>query len=542
MAEEYPLQEPINFTDPYVLHDPAIQFPHIAKLYMPNDIDVDQDDPGNNLTEHSLKTDGLMYPVVQVNTRVIDYSQIEKMIIYYDSLTPSLYLKIKDQNREVQIMDMPGLNNSIKIIIIPEVNFRYKSVALDFTITDCQIDGIYVTYTGEYKLLAFNKEYTKEIIYEGCSNNKKKLGGNGEGNMKENVSCNPSENKQPNTWELLHTIALSCQLGFCSTDQCQNVGDNLPRIMSNQKYKETILQHIAWSGVDEDSIMDCWVDLYGYLVLVNVSWLLTCDVLPDNLGIDAIVGIHSTDNNHVPPQDYKLVHRTLYNFEQTDSPNNLAIDFYRTIINNDVLESGTSLSMYNFQLLDINEGTNGVEQYDVEIIQNSLDGEKTEKYSTQYLKNLTIECNDRPINKQKLIRDKFFAKHRQRILEVKLQTLNLGLQRGTLVNVIIVEHDKNSKKLITAATSNYYGFVEDTEEDKMEAAGINSYDLVEREDISLPNMALTGIYYIDGMRFEYSYSENKISQYLQLIKRGSTSNLNNFSTAPRLNEIIQLNE
>ena len=77
--EEYPLQEPLNFTDPYVLHDPAIPFPHVAKLYMPNYMNDTDDDPGNNLETHSLKTDGLMYPVIQVNTRVIDYNQIEKM-------------------------------------------------------------------------------------------------------------------------------------------------------------------------------------------------------------------------------------------------------------------------------------------------------------------------------------------------------------------------------------------------------------------------------------------------------------------------------
>ena len=45
------------------------------------------------------------------------------------------------------------------------------------------------------------------------------------------------------------------------------------------------------------------------------------------------------------------------------------------------------------------------------------------------------------------------------------------------------------------------------------------------------------MYYIDGMRFEYSYKENKISQYLLLIKRGSLSNLSNFETAPKLNNI-----
>ena len=348
--QEQLLQEPINFTDPYVLHDPAINFPHIAQLYMPNDMRSDEDEEliGNNLEYNSLKANGLMYPIVQVNTRVIDYTQIVKLVINYDELLPSIYIKIKDYNRETQIMDMPGLNNSIKVIIIPEVNYRYKSIALEFNITNCEINGIYVTYSGVYKLLAFNKEYTKEIIYDGCSNNKQKTSGNNADESNTNVSCNPNQNKQPNTWELLHSIALSCELGFCSTDNCQNIKDNLPRIMSNQRYPEYIRQQMSWCGTDENNIMDCWVDLYGYLVLVNVSWLLTCDVQPDNLGIDAIVGVHTTDNINVPKQDYTLVHRTLSNFERTECPNNLAISFYRTIINNNDLLSGTSVSAFNF--------------------------------------------------------------------------------------------------------------------------------------------------------------------------------------------------
>ena len=534
--EEYPLQEPLNFTDPYVLHDPAIPFPHVAKLYMPNYMNDTDDDPGNNLETHSLKTDGLMYPVIQVNTRVIDYNQIEKMVINYDSLVPTIYLKIKDHKKEIQAMDVPGLNNSIKVIIIPEVNYRYKSILLDFKITSCSINGMYVSYTGIYKLLAFNKEYTKEITYAGCSNSRGKNGGNSESENKETVSCNPNPNKKPNTWELLHEIALSCQLGFCSTDMCQGVNDRVSRLMTNQRYLEHIRQQIRWSGTDESNVMDCWVDLYGYIVLVNLSWLLTVNVSPNNLAIDAIIGMHSTDVNHTPDQNYKLVHRTLTNYDKTDSVNNLTIEFYRTIVHNEDLETGTSLSQYSFYLKDFG-GNNSVEQYDVEIIQNSIDGQKVEEYSTQHMRNFAIECNEHPCNKQQLIRDKFLSKHRQRILEVKLKALNLGLQRGTLVNVIIFADSKEEKKLILSSSSNVIEPSKEIKEDNMQIDGISTTDLIEREDISLPNIGLSGMYYIDGMRFEYSYKENKISQYLLLIKRGSLSNLSNFETAPKLNNI-----
>ena len=153
------------------------------------------------------------------------------------------------------------------------------------------------------------------------------------------------------------------------------------------------------------------------------------------------------------------------------------------------------------------------------------------------MRNFAIECNEHPCNKQQLIRDKFLSKHRQRILEVKLKALNLGLQRGTLVNVIIFADSKEEKKLILSSSSNVIEPSKEIKEDNMQIDGISTTDLIEREDISLPNIGLSGMYYIDGMRFEYSYKENKISQYLLLIKRGSLSNLSNFETAPKLNNI-----
>ena len=37
------------------------------------------------------------------------------------------------------------------------------------------------------------------------------------------------------------------------------------------------------------------------------------------------------------------------------------------------------------------------------------------------------------------------------------------------------------------------------------------------------------------MKFTYSYESNQINQYLYLIKRGSTSNIDNLHTAPKIN-------
>ena len=545
--DENKLIEPINFTDPYVFHDAFLEKASIAHIYRTEDItndnkgDVTKEDVGNNGDASTLKTHGILYPLIQLNTKVIEYTQIVEMIIYYDKFLPRIELTIYDPGELIQRTDIPGYNNTLKVVIVPEVENVYKTITMEFKIMSVQSDGEYVTYFGKYKVLEFNKNHIKELIYKGCSNEKGKT----DAKNSEIVKCNPNQNKQPNTWELLHIIASECGLGFSSTDKCQDIRDNLPRLIYNNNYEDFIIEQLSFGGLDENSIFDAWVDLYGYLVMINVAWVLNnTTVTPDNLGIYAFTGLHGTDSVNEPPQEAKLVHRTLNNFSQAGEFNNLGFEHFDVIVNNSGLMFGTSISMYNFGLLDINNGTNGIEQYDIDIIRDAVDDKKLEEYSVEYQEHMIIECNDLPINKQKLIREKFFEKHRQRILEIELSKLNLGLQRGTLVNVAIMETEIRNKQFILTQTSNALTVDPPSDEEKnltpdnMTDDNNDSIKMMMDEQYELPNMGLSGMYYIDSMRFEYRYEENHIRQFLRLIKKGNLSNLSNLSTPPKINTTI----
>lgn len=545
-STEYKLQEPINFTDPYVLHDVKMKKPTIVHLYKSTDIATDNvEDIGNNDEYATIKVHGVLYPLIQLNTKVLDYNQIKEMVIYYDHFLPTIKLTIIDPGELIKRTDIPGYNNTLKVIIVPEVDNVYKSIALEFKIMTVQTEGEYLTYYGKYKILEFNKKRIKELTYQGCSNQKGKLDSQ-KINSSETIKCNTSENKQPNTWELLHIIANECQLGFSSTDECQNIEDRLPRLIYNKNYEDFIEDQMIFSGLDENSIFDTWVDLYGYLVLVNVAWVLNNEnITSNNLGIYAFTGVNGTDTSNEPEQDAVLVHRTLTNFTKSGTQNNLAFLRFNTIVNNSNLMFGTSVSMYNFELLDINNGNNSINQYDIEVIRDSVDDQKIEDYEVQYQEKLVIECNNIPINKQKLIRQKFFSKHRQRILEVELLKLNLGLQRGTLVNIVIFESNERNKQFVLSQSSNIF---EDKPIDNPSESDIipNDFDdpdnkvseIIMGEQYEIPNLALSGIYYIDSMRFEYNSEQGEIKQYLQLIKKSNLNNLSNLTTPVKINTTI----
>lgn len=539
VSEDYSLKEPINFTDPYVLHDSTLKLPIIVQEFAENDMMDDKVGHANYQPVSTIRTAGVLYPLIQLNTKLIDHSQIEEMIIYYDKFLPTIKLIIFDDNKLIQNTDIPGLNNVLNVIIVPEVPNTYKNISLPFRITSVEVHGPHVIYYGEYKILPFNKKQTVELQYVGCPNTKGKVGSNNIQMDNEVIKCNPSNNPRPNTWELMHIIANNCGLGFCSTNECQNIEDRLPRLMYNKNYLDFIEQQMEFSGLDENSVFDAWIDLYGYLTLVNVSWVLNNDrIHGDNLALYAFTGVLMTDtkNNEADVQPIK-VHRTLTNFSKTNTPSNMIFVNYRVIVDNSDLHQGTAVSMYNFDLLDINNGNNSISQYDVEVIRDSLDDQKTEEYATEVQENLVIECNDLPINKQKLIREKFFSKHRQRILEVELEKINFGLQRGTLVNVVIFETDKRAKQYITSQTSNVFNAEhDDPKPDHLNAGEFTDKDLIDRNDIEMPIMNLTGMYYIDSMRFEYGYNNNQIKQFVRLIKKSFLSNINNLHTSVKLDE------
>ena len=530
------LEPPLNFTDPYVLHDPAAVPGSIADEYMPDHLNnPEMEERSNNRQESTIKTKGILAPLVMVNTKLLHEGQVESMIIYYRDFVPSIELVIHDDDQLIKNTDIPNLNNVIRVIIIPEIENVYKSISLDFNILSVNIDGNTIKYSGKYKHLPFNKKRIKELIYPGCPNVVGKSGANKE-QANGTAHCNPPEQKRPNTWELLHIIAQECELGFCSTDHCQEIEDRLPRLVYNKSYDDFLEEQLEFSGLDEDSIFDAWIDLYGYIVMVNFAWIITNqEVIQNNLAIKVFPGIHGTQELNMPEQKPKEVHRTLVCMPRDGSINNLSFTKYNVIINNSDLVTGTNRSMYNCNLIDI-AGNISITQYDVESIENSVDGKHTEEYAKEQQKSLAIECNDIPINKQKMIRQKYFNKYRARILEIEMDKVNLGLQRGTLVNVVIMTDEANAKQLIAAASTNLIDN-QDVEPDKLKVGDLEYKDLIEQENIALPNMALTGMYYIDSMKFEYSYDNNEIKQFLYLIKKGSITNLNNWHTNPRIEKV-----
>ena len=514
---------PINYTDPYIWHDTMYSMEPIVRIYDP-DVrnNIDENGKINGAQEYdATKVDGIMWPLIELNNRVLEKENIRHMILYYEEFTPTLYLEINDTGGYTKKEDIPGMNSEIKLVMIPSVDGVYKPIRLLFKIDDAYFEDDIIYINATFKYTPLNKTYIKEIVFPACT------------------KCPQPESIMLNTWEYHHRIAQLVGLGFASTDQCKNIEDRIPRIMSSESYQEFIQRNIKFGGLDENSIFDSWIDLYGYLVLVNVPYVMNSTITFRHLAIYATTGLHSTSERIKSEEHPKYVHRILTDYNIQGAPNNMNIEWYDPQTTNQMVEWGNMRNTMIFTPTGVQNGTNTIEQEDVLAKQNSLDAEYLEDYMISQEQDIQIERYDIPTERQRNLRIAFFNKYKQRTFVVRMSQPNFGLQRGTLVEVRIFTEQREQKQNIQTGTDNVLG-AQSTDVERQDFGDLTQREAMEDGTLQMLNYGLSGQYYISGMRFEYSYeddsnkTDNMIKQILILTKKGLYNNIENKYTSPRI--------
>lgn len=519
MADIYRTQEKpkVNWTDPIVWHDPKIEKEKIAKKY-------DAPEPTNNTDEHlegianiknvpedQIKTEGIYFPVIQVNNTTVDSKQIQSIRLVYTGFIPTLTVTINDMDGFIRFKDVPGINNILKLVIIPPKDGAYRKISLPFKITSYSVFGDELYYTCEYKLDDLYKDNFCSINFGGCTD------------------CNQAKNPLPNTWEYLHDISNKLGLGFASTEKCKDISDNLPRLLQNISYERLITQSIEYGGLDEKSIFDCWIDLYGYIVMVNLPYIFESDIKTFELELVSNVGMPVTQNG-LPDYNITNIKRTLTNYTAQGAVNNISIDSYVDESNpSEMYYAGNLHSLVTFMPAG-NNGDNNLVFEDVESKEFSIDGDFVDEYKISKKMPIQTCFVGYNIKKQQDIREQYFNKIRLRRLEVTLTEYNLGLQRGTLVNLLIFEEDMKRKSKLLQSSSNVFG------EDKTQDLDSTSEDkdAPTQTGKMVVNLAISGMYYIDGMEFTYEQSVGKLVQKLILLKKGIRTNIDNKHTMVKI--------
>lgn len=522
-----------NITDPKVCHDPSLTCEGITRMhYDENKTEMDNGEFSVHNSYDALKTDGILYPLLVINNRNIEHNDIIEMTIYYTSFVPQIKLIVYDELEQEQKYNSTQMSGLIRVCMTPTVDKVYRKILLNFKIESAIIDPnepTITTYYGSMNIPLFKQTNIGHIWMPTV--------------CPKSPTCMQGAHINANTWEMLHRIAEMTGLGFAATKRCKEIEDRVIRNVFTQRFDQFIEEQLTHCGLTKDNIFDAWVDLYGYIVMVNVPWVLSQNIIPADLENVSTIGMHSASNK-LPEQVPEPVERTLTDFNRVGAVSNLEIKSYDLKVSNNAVSHGTLEHVF---IVDFVGTKTKMREVDVQTKQNSVDGEYLEDYNTGKNRpipkfNFNIDEYTEleggyDLDNQKVIRNAFFRKHRQQILEVTLKYLNFGLQRGCLVNLAIYE-DNAKLKQMTIGNVNNLGGSKSLDQSHLDTPPeYDEKDILLDEGTQMPNWKLSGLYYIDGMRFEYNYETDEMVQILILFKKGVTTGYHNKHTPPKTEPI-----
>jgi hypothetical protein len=523
------LSDNTNFTDPKVIHDPELRKPNSLREF--NNAEYNAS-PTSRID--TTQVHGILIPIIDINGIPIPINKLKSMEMNFNKFVPTLKFSISDSDRAFQFNGGLSLNNRVTVIITPPHSGIYRKISVSF-------------YIKEQKNLSNDIiEFECEYYHNGLWKN----------------ACEQIGDKALSTYEFCEQISKQLQLGFAATDKCKDIEDKRWRQIYSQRISDFIIEQIKLGGVDEESIFDAWIDPYGYLVLSNISWILNENVNDKDLEMTISSGITSiATEGDKPLSEPKKFKRFISNVTE------IPFDETRIILQkNDLYTKNTNNTgtLRNCWILkDIGNG-NSLEMQNIQMIEVSVEGvEASSFYESNTTEFLGCEMSeDTPYLYQQEIRKSFLIKQRSRQIIVLLAAPNYGLQRGTLINVMFCETDQDKITKIHAKSDGLFNktldlhVAEHIDPNEMYANTQNAIEqlteviqsnigksinknVINHSDVMhagafAVNTAISGIYYIDGIQFIYNSDEQKIYQYLFLIKKGLQSNLSNSFVGPRI--------
>ena len=505
---EVELVEPYNPTDPIVVYDPQIEPSNIAQKSTPsNSSDAGVLDVNTPIDQ--TRVTAVIYPLVSINQHVISgMHQFDTFEMSFEEFMPKLHLIVFDEKNEIKSTNTSGMNNKITVIITAPTDGTAKKITMDFYAAESKVlDDGRIEYDAEFDLPELRKIQNKQIGTDKMT-----------------------------TYEMFEELAKSMKLGFAATEDCKNVTDKRWRQIYGTTYPKFINDQMTFAGTDKDSVFDVWIDQYMYIVLVNLPWIVKQDVQAGQLTTKVYRGFQSiAKQDTAPDPEIAEVPRIISNEIYQDKITNNKFDSYKPISNNeDIIENGTSNTYYYLHSVG---DENLIEKKNICISERTIDGvENFDKYKFEKLEFLGFEMDDdNPILFQTKIVKAVKASMFSSLIEVELENPNYLLQRGMLLNAIFMEYDQTTKATLqeninnpnaTEKTDEPIKENNPTQEDNDMKLGL-AYNKLEGTN----NSALTGLYYIKGVRFRYLHEDQGITQILTLMPKQKKNNILNDNTA-----------
>lgn len=405
---------------------------------------------------------GIQSPLISINNIVIDFNDIIYFSLRSENVLPELNMIVFDKYDLIASIDAPGMDNEVRIQILPQFEEAYKKINLTF-----YIDRMNIRSDNVIELICLYK--LPEFI---CSRYKSfgKL-------------C---------TYDLFKNICTETGLGF-STNVSKNDGDSRYIYCAYKSYKDLLDNEIEFSGTNEREIYDYWVDYWNNLTLADIYDRYISIDNDDDMKV--WISSQPSEINEGIKVEASNVVANLNNHPQYNN-SDLYVSSYN-IIN----ESG-SLAMNGTDRVYSVYEMNKYEHID-HFVQDG-DVKKDIFINFEYIGEIYGEYN---YLLQKCYRKSFLQKIKSEYIEVKLRTPLLGLMRGSKVNFTSYVNDSRIENKFEVLEER--GYIDATPQTNI------SYDDSETPDTSVNNdngyftvdRQISGQYVITGCNIEYKDRE-----------------------------------
>lgn len=191
----------------------------------------------DNSEIQQTKVYGIKVPLIEINNIVIDFNDIIDFSLKSSSVIPTLSVTVKDKYGLISTLDTPGLDNEVRVQILPVYDNIYKKINLTFFVKNIRIKQDFISLTGTYKLPNLLSSQFKSF-------------------------------GEINTYKLFETIAKESKLGF-ATNISENDNDKRYVYCDYKSYLDVLDREVGYGGT-QNEIYDYWVDFWNNINLVNI--------------------------------------------------------------------------------------------------------------------------------------------------------------------------------------------------------------------------------------------------------------------------------
>ena len=399
---------------------------------------------------------GIQVPLIMINNTIIDFDAVQYFELKSEGKLPELTMIVEDRYQLIVNIDKPGIDNEVRVQVLPRFDDTYKKINLTFYINSIRVTGSLIKLTCSYKVSSLTSSRFESF-------------------------------GELDTYSMFKNAAESTGLGFAS-----NIGEcNDKRYIycDNKSYLELLNEEIQFSNTSEH-ILDYWIDFWDNINLVDIQERYLAIDSNDDIMIWTTGQIYevTVDNEPTPIKIPAVMHNN-----PIHGTSELFVKHY-SIDNN----SGSQVSKGSDKVYSVYEDEKS-EYLDYLLQDGDVQSDIFTKY--EYLGENYGEYN---YLLSKSIREGFLQKINTEKIKVTLNAPLLGLMRGHKVNFIrYVNDDKIENKFKTLEEA---GIIDRNVESNIPLEDYEIEDINSSGNFRL-DRTVSGQYLITSINIQYTNNE-----------------------------------